>query len=109
MTSNFSDVWTQLDICTDCLEVVEFSDHDLGVPDGFLARRRARIEANQIDPNALHQSMFRLSSGEWDTVPSTAFSTAPCDACGSRLAGERHAYDYLPTDDEGEDLGWAGR
>lgn len=91
-----SDVWTQFDICTDCLEVVEFTDHDLGLPEGTVAARRAMIEANGIDPSALIQSSFRLSSGEWENVPSTAFSKTPCETCGSTLAGERHAYDYLP-------------
>ena len=94
----FSDVRAQFDICTDCLDAIEFTDHDLGVPDGTVAALRALIEANEIDPSALHQSTFRLSSGEWENVPSTAFSTSPCDACGSRVAGERHAYDYLPGD-----------
>ena len=92
----FSDTWAQFDICTDCYEAVEYTDHDLGLPDGILAGRRARIEANQIDPYVLQPSTFRLSSGEWQPVPSTAFSTSWCDACGSRVPGERHAYDYRP-------------
>ena len=91
-----SDTWAQLDICTDCLEAVEFTDHELGVPDGTLAARRARIEEHGFDPYVLTPSTFRLSSGEWENVPSTTFSTTPCDTCGSRLAGERHPYDYLP-------------
>lgn len=99
MTSNHtapSDTWAQFDICTDCYEAIEYTDHDLGVPDGTLAAHRLLMEAHEIDPYVLRPSTFRLSSGEWVNVPSTDFSKSPCDGCGSRLAGERHAYDYCP-------------
>lgn len=106
----FSTTRTQIDLCVNCYHGVEYYGGTdaayLGLSPETLAQYRETVKANGIDPEACHQSTYRLSDGSHEMIPTT-YSDARCDGCGSTKYGERFMYDYLP-EDEGEDLGWTG-
>ena len=101
-TTALSDVWTELDVCVDCRLGLDYEGEDdaahLDIDPRTLALYRQRLSDNGFDPLALSPSITRLSDGYHMLTPPTDHTDAPCDGCGSTVAGERFPYDYNPDD-----------
>lgn len=101
-----TDYERSLSLCSDCVDAVEFTDDEVGLPDGTLARRRAIILHNNPDLapvfnglGVISSATYRSSDGTYETVPPVTFSNAPCDGCGPALAGARHPYSvFVPAE-----------
>ena len=77
----------EIKVCSDCLDVIEFSDDDLGYTPGTLFAHMQKMLAEW--PEAA-QARF-VYDGE-ETID---FSHSACQGCNSRLAGARHSYSLI--------------
>lgn len=82
-------VATDLMVCVDCLEAIEYTDDELGYTPGTLFAHMKRIL--HVWPQASHGRF--VNEG---TEPET-FSTSACDGCGSYMAGGRFEYTLLAS------------
>ena len=78
---------SEIMVCTDCLEAIEFTDEELGYTPNTLFRQMERML--NVWPEA--SSAHFVSDG---SEPVT-FSTSKCEGCGSYMAGARHGYSLL--------------
>lgn len=77
-------------VCRDCLDAIEFDDHDLGYTPGTLFDQQKKMVAHRPDLNLSENRL--VNNGEENFVE---HSTAPCDTCGTHLHGARYGYAVL--------------
>ena len=75
---------SDLKVCTDCLEAIEFTDEELGYTPDTLFKQMQRMLA--VWPEA---SSARFVS---DGSQTDDFSTSRCEGCGTYMAGARYGY-----------------
>lgn len=75
---------SDLKVCTDCLEAIEFSDEDLGYTPGTIFKQQQRMLA--VWPEA-SSARFVSDGSQMDD-----FSTSKCEGCGTYMAGARYGY-----------------
>lgn len=80
---------TTVNVCSDCLDAVEFTDDELGYPEGTLAAHYAKMVA-YAPYTASHRFIVEIGKDE-------DFSVAECEGCGSRYAGARFTYTLMPV------------
>jgi hypothetical protein len=80
----------ELSVCGDCIDAI--ANDDFTALDYHYSGEESAKRMRQIKRGITYLSTLgQLCAGDLESE----FSTAPCDCCGSRLAGERHAVTVL--------------
>ena len=75
---------SDLKVCTDCLEAIEFTDEELGYTPDTLFKQMKRMLV--VWPEA-SSARFVSDGSQMDD-----FSTSKCEGCGTYMAGARYGY-----------------
>lgn len=91
--STASETRVVIRVCPDCLDAIEFTDDNLGYPDGTLSRHIAVMKRHCVGLD-LAEPIHAVNPEEF-----TEFSWARCEGCGTGMAGARYNYSVVEVPD----------